>query len=381
MRNNSVPVDDAFDGVEFAQYLRRKWAVVGISCVVAVTIATGASLVWPKQYTATASLLIEPPAGNDPRGATAVSPVYLESLKTYERFASSDTVFAAALAEMGLQDRFSGRSVESIKRSVLKVSRPTSTKIVEISVSLEDAVSAQKRAQRIAEKAVSLNRSLTDQSTKDVLRDSTHAVELAESRVKSAEAKRDDLIRSEALDALQSEVAGTNQLILTTGQDLGKSRAELGDMQAELKTFHSGDGLEAQAQWTARQVEALRGRIASLEEQSSFLTKSSAAKTQTLESRKQHRESLEAELRAARADYELSRTKLSDSQNSAAYRGERLEIMDPGIVPQRPSRPNTPLNVMLAFVVSLVASIGYLAARFGYSRPRRFESMPEYSIR
>src|ERR1700685_4036234 len=120
-------MEEQFDGVQFAHYVGCRWAVIVICCIVATVVTGGVCVILPKQYTATASILIEPPAGNDPRGATAISPVYLESLKTYERFASSDSVFATALHELGLEPRFVGKSIESIKRSVPKVARPTST--------------------------------------------------------------------------------------------------------------------------------------------------------------------------------------------------------------------------------------------------------------
>jgi uncharacterized protein involved in exopolysaccharide biosynthesis len=38
--------------------------------------------------------------------------------------------------------------------------------------------------------------------------------------------------------------------------------------------------------------------------------------------------------------------------------------MDPGIVPQRPSSPNVPLNVAAALLVALAASIIYLSVAF-----------------
>ena len=43
----------------------------------------------------------------------------------------------------------------------------------------------------------------------------------------------------------------------------------------------------------------------------------------------------------------MAKNKLADVQSSSAYRAERLEIMDPGVVPQHPSSPNILLNVML----------------------------------
>ena len=66
----------------------------------------------PRQYTATARIVIEPPAGTDLRSAMAVSPIYLESLKTYEQFASGDSLFQKAIEQFDLRclARARGRS-------------------------------------------------------------------------------------------------------------------------------------------------------------------------------------------------------------------------------------------------------------------------------
>src|SRR5450755_9652 len=86
----------SFDPFEYVNYLGHRWRVVVLACVAAVVVSLAVSLLLPKRYTATATVVIDPPAGADARTATAVSPVYLESLKSYERYADSDTLFARA---------------------------------------------------------------------------------------------------------------------------------------------------------------------------------------------------------------------------------------------------------------------------------------------
>ena len=71
---------------------------LGVACGVAIVAALATGLLLPKRYTATATILIDPPAGGDPRIATAVSTVYLESLKTYELLATNDQLFVRAAA-------------------------------------------------------------------------------------------------------------------------------------------------------------------------------------------------------------------------------------------------------------------------------------------
>src|SRR3954454_16342836 len=63
--DTEISLEDRIDLLSFASYLGTRWRLVAIACVVALSVAGGGSLLMPKKYTATATLLIEPPAGND----------------------------------------------------------------------------------------------------------------------------------------------------------------------------------------------------------------------------------------------------------------------------------------------------------------------------
>ena len=89
----------------YLTFLASRWRFIAICCAVAVTLALAVSLARPNLYTATCRILIEPPAGTDIRTALAVSPIYLESLKTYEHFAASDSLFLRALDRFQLRQR------------------------------------------------------------------------------------------------------------------------------------------------------------------------------------------------------------------------------------------------------------------------------------
>ncbi|HMC60818.1 MAG TPA: hypothetical protein VKJ01_16630, partial [Candidatus Solibacter sp.] len=52
------------------------------------------------------------------------------------------------------------------------------------------------------------------------------------------------------------------------------------------------------------------------------------------------------------------------------FRGERLRLIDPGIVPERPSSPNIPLNVLAALFLGLVLPIVYLTLQMSYQEQR-----------
>src|ERR1700691_5125434 len=149
---------DSFDVFEYIDFLhaRRKFSIVACGCAILAALATG--LLLPKRYTATATILIDPPAAGDPRIATAVSTVYLESLKTYELLATSDQLFMRAVGQFHLRDQDES-PIESLKRRVLKVDKPRDTRVLQLSVTLPDPRTAQAVAQFIAEGAVALSRS------------------------------------------------------------------------------------------------------------------------------------------------------------------------------------------------------------------------------
>src|ERR1700733_5815706 len=113
-------MSDSFDPIEYLEYLRKRWRFIAVVVFLAGAVAAALCLLLPKQYTAVATLVIEPP-GSDPRSATAVSSIYLESLKSYEAFASSDSLFARACEKFHLLDGKAGPSLESFKRRVLRV--------------------------------------------------------------------------------------------------------------------------------------------------------------------------------------------------------------------------------------------------------------------
>src|SRR5690349_14606334 len=103
MRNLSHDVPAPSDSTAAIGQLVARWRIVAVACAIAVVASTFVCLLMPRKYTAVCRLLVDPPAGSDPRVSTAVSPIYLESLRTYEAFASSDDLFQQAAKKFGLR--------------------------------------------------------------------------------------------------------------------------------------------------------------------------------------------------------------------------------------------------------------------------------------
>jgi succinoglycan biosynthesis transport protein ExoP len=356
--------------LELLDYLRSHWVMIATSCGIAVLLTGIVSWMLPKQYTATASILIEPPAGNDPRGAMAVSTIYLESLKTYEHFASSDSLFRQSMERLKLRELYRGTPIDVLKRKVLHVSKPRDTKILEISVTLKDPNQAQRLANYIAEQTLGLNKALDRQEEKDLTEQSGHFMEVARIRLANAEKKRNDFLIANPIEQLDAEISNKFKLALQLRNDLSVAQADLADYEARAGTVSKETLSRAETGAIAEQIAATKARVNLLETEAKQIDKELAASTAVIERRKHDLEVLAAEVQAARAQYEESRTKNNDIVASAAFRGERLEIIDPGVVPERPSFPNIPLNLLCALLASFGLALAYWVVVFNYTKLR-----------
>jgi tyrosine-protein kinase Etk/Wzc len=354
---------ESFDAFEYVEYLRRRWRVIAAACIAAALISFAVSLLITKRYTATASLVIEPPGGSDARGATAVSAVYLESLKTYERFAASDTLFARAAQQFHLQDSGASQALESLKRRVLKVSKLRDTKILEISVSLPDPRQAQSVAQYLAEETVKINRGESLESDRTFVEEASQQLVEIQARLERAQKGWTELAASSPVAALSADIDSSVEL-------QGNLRQQLVDAQANVAEYQQ----QAGGQFAREQLQAAQARSALIEKRLQELNRDIQQKSATLAARNAKRDLLQTELKVAQAQYEAGSSRVRELRATAGTRAEQLRVIDPGIVPQRPSSPNIPLNVGAAVLLALVSSIVYLSVAFVYRRrPVGFE--------
>lgn len=275
-----------FEMSRYLDHLGRRWRLIALACGVAVGLALVACLLISDRYTATARVMIDPPAGSDPRAAIAVSPVYLESLKTYEVLASGDRLFLDAMDHFQLAR---SKPIDELKRSVLKVRLPRNTRVLEISATLPDPRQAQALALYIANETVKITRDVS--------------------------------------------LSGDDRLIA-----------------------------DAQKQWddARARVEKAEREWARLSNQSIDQNAARAAEASTAQ----------AEREAARDALEAATKHLGEVRGFAGYRAERLNVIDPGVVPERPSWPNIPLIVIAALGVALAASLLYVTFEFNYRLER-----------
>lgn len=339
------------DAFRYMSYMRSRWRLIAATCGCAVALAAVFSLVETRQYTAMVRIVIEPPAGSDLRAAMAVSPIYLESLRTYEEFAQSDSLFLKAVDQLKLRPMLGGRPIESLKKRVLKVELVRNTRILEISATLPDARESQALAYFLAQSAVALNRSLVTEGDQDLLQGLEKQQAAARASVDQLDTQWARLLAKEPLDDLKAALDSDTDL-------RGKLEQDLLSLQMERAGAARRDSAGTEA------------RIPALQSQIETLDRRTAEREKLLAGRTSDREKLEAQREAAQAGLAGIEGRLREARADAGFRGERLQIIDPGIVPERPSSPNLPLNLAAALLAGIVLPMFYLAMELNFVEQR-----------
>jgi uncharacterized protein involved in exopolysaccharide biosynthesis len=352
-------MNEPFDAYRYIGYLRARWRWIAVSAALAVVLAAAASLAMTPQYTATARVVIEPPAGADLRAAMAVSPIYLESLKTYERFADSDSLFQKAVRQFGLQ----GGPIESLKRRVLQVQLVRNTRILEISATLPDPQKAQALAKFLAEATVETNRASVAEGDQDLLHGIEQQARELRARLQETDANWAKAVAGEPLVSLQASVEQAAEQRSKMEEQEQSAELEIADLADRVKT--AADAGELRKQETNA-----RARLAEIRKQMQELDRRTAEREKLLATRQAHRDQLDAEHKAGQASLVAMEARLRDARGESGFRGERLRILDPGIVPERPSSPNLPLNIAAALLAGLVLPILYLTLEMSFQGRR-----------
>lgn len=339
---------ESVDAYRYLSFLRSRWWFIAASCTIAVSLALAVSLTLPKKYTATSRVLVEPPAGADLR---AVSAMYFESLKTYEHFAASDSLFLRALDQFQLRRRFPEMPIESLKAGMLKVGMVRDTKILEIKVTLPDPKTAQALAQYLGDETVKLSRAVDQESDRELMQGIEKQEADARARLDQSEAAWAQMLSQRPIGKLQEEIQNGGDLEASLEGQLMRAGQDAADAQPDVAA-------------------AARTRSETLSKQLAQVKRELTAQEALLARHLAERDRLDAERTASQTAHNAVAARLSQMRADLGYRSERLKIIDPGIVPERPSSPNVPLNVFAALLLGIVAPIVYLTLELSYQTQR-----------
>ncbi|MGH7246859.1 MAG: hypothetical protein ACREH9_02025, partial [Pseudomonadota bacterium] len=219
---------------------------------------------------------------------------------------------------------------------------------------------AQNFVQYIAEETVNMSRAENLAADRELVDAAEKRADEARLRLDQAQKVWTANAARTPVEALQTQIDAAVELRTKLSQDLAEAQADAAEYRARSN--------EAGGQFAREQLQAAQARVAVLDARTRELGRSIDERSATLSHAIAQREKLQTDLDMAQAAYESVSAHLRDLRAAAGTRGERLTVIDPGIVPQRPSSPNVPVNVLAALFLALTASIVYLSVAFAYRR-------------
>ena len=120
----------------------------------------------------------------------------------------------------------------------------------------------------------------------------------------------------------------------------------------------------------AKEVANARARIAEMRRHLADLNAQMSGAEKSLGERQAHRDQLAADRQAGQTALASIEGRLRDARSERGFRGERLQVIDPGIVPERPSSPNVPLNLMVALLAGLLLPVLYFTLLMSFQERR-----------
>lgn len=164
---------------------------------------------------------------------------------------------------------------------------------------------------------------------------------------------------------LQSAMESAAELRASLQQQVLSADLEIADAAEREKRGPASDVPEIR-----KEADNARARLEEMRKQLQAMDRQNAEREKLLATRLAHSDKLEAARKAGQASLTAIETRLREARGDTGYRGERLRIIDPGIVPERPSSPNLPLNIAAALLLGLVLPILYLTMQMGYQEQR-----------
>jgi uncharacterized protein involved in exopolysaccharide biosynthesis len=352
---------EPFSAPALLRHLLSRKGVIASAVLAAAGVSFLGTLLLTKQYTAEVRLLIEPPGGTDPRSALVISPMYLDSLKTFVLMASSSELFAQAMDELELREPSDRTSLAALQASTLDVEMIPSTRVLSIRATLPNPAKAHALAAWMAEAVVRRNEQIQSASATARAEAATKARDATAREVREAEESLLTAARQNPTGGLEAEVEALVSNRTSLREELRFLELRLSEMAAG---SISGPAAPEGAVRLGRRAEQLRSSVAELdqkiEEREARAARAAAEQM-----------SLEVRLKAAQEVLTGAQNRLLAETSMGAASGERLHIIDRGSTPERPSSPNVAVHVIAASVLALVGCVFILFVQFGLSKEDR----------
>jgi uncharacterized protein involved in exopolysaccharide biosynthesis len=326
-------------------------------------LAFAISELLPRRYTATTTVIIDPPAASDARTGAMLNPAYLDSLRTFEHFFTSDALFQEAAQRFHLDT--GGKDIAKVRNKVLKVKQQHETRILEISVTLADPTAACRLAQFITERSIADSREHAVSVDRGSMSNLSAEVEHARAELDAAQAQWRRATENDTPESIQAALDSD----ISLESDL---RGHENDAAAEAEEWRvrARDGEVTDRGYAQVQARAAAARRDDYGRRRAQLDGEITAERKLLAERSSRLSLASAQLDMARKAFDAAQTRLREFSAVEGMRSERMRMIDPGVVPREPSSPKVLLNTLAGIILAFCLATGWLVLRAGQARPK-----------
>jgi uncharacterized protein involved in exopolysaccharide biosynthesis len=358
-----MPITEDRTVRERTAYIVARWRFLVATVAAAGLLVFVVSELLPRRYTATSTVIIDPPGTNDPRAAMVVNPTYLDSLRTFERFFTSDTLFQQAAQKFHLEAGTGG--ITALRLRVLKVGVARDTRVLEVSATLPDPKDALAMVRYITEQSINASREEAYAADRDTLANVTEEFNHARERFEKARAEWEQTAQQGTPETLQSEVSAA------IGLEAEVSRLRVqADAEAAEWRIRARDGDAADRQSSTVLTNAAGARASEYAKRERELTDEIVTKRKLLADLTERHAVASGEFDSARKAYEAALSRMRDFSAVNGLRSEHLRVIDPGVEPSRPSSPKVLLNTIVASLLAACFALAWLIFAAGIPRQR-----------
>ena len=344
-------------------YIASRWRFVIAAIAAAGVLSFIVSEFLPRRYTATATVIIDPPGTNDPRAAMVVNPTYLDSLRTFERYFTSDTLFQQAAQRFHLDGGKAG--ISALRNSVLKVSVEHETRVLEVSATLPDPKDALALVQYITQQSIAASRDEAQAADQDTVKNVTADYDHARERFEKARTEWEEAARQGTPETLQGDVTAGINLLSEVSRLRVQAEAESAEWQTRAR---EGDAQDRQSSTVLANAASARATQYSKREHE--LADEIATKRKLLADLIERHAVASGEFDAARKAYEAALSRMREFSALNGLRSEHMRVIDPGVEPRQPSSPKVLLNTIAASFLAACFALAWLNFAAGIPRQR-----------
>ncbi len=381
--NGKTP--DEINLMDYIQVIRkRKWLII-IGTLICMVVAGIVSFLLPKIYEAKTYLMVTSPKYQvefaTKEGPRISTPIFENvSAETFSKMILNEHTAKTVLTKLGLNNPAHEYTVTQILRQV-KIEYPRNTNLILLKVQDKSKDRAAQIANEWAETFMERNEEVVSKETRNTYDFVIGQLENAKRSLKSAEEEWEKSQKANKIDLLREQISGKIKQIVQyegklddSNRSLMVEKARYEELTAQIKEqgrtmpVDKGligkeeinpiyVGLSSRSADTAVNIQSLNAEILQLKENIKNLNQEVSGLKKQLAEQELFQTRLGREVNTARNTYEILSKKGEETKVSAAIKATTIQVSVPAIPPEFPIKPKKPLNVMMAGVVGLLASI------------------------